>query len=419
MNVKNRLTIMNFFQFFTWGLWLITFSAYAFKTLHFTGTQIGAVYGTMGIASVFMPGIIGIIADRWVNAEKLYALCHFIGAVMLFSASRITSPEPMFWIMLLNALVYMPTIPLASAICYRILSDNNYNIVNSYPPIRVWGTVAFIVALWTISLLGLELSPVQLYVASASALFLSIYSLTLPACAPIALVKASSWISYLGLDAFVLFKKLKMAIFFIFSILIGVALQVNNTFCSTFLHDFDINPLYKDSFGVTHSAILMSVSQMSETLFILAIPFVLRKFGIKVVMLMSVFAWVIRFGLLAYGDPGYGLWMLILSMIIFGCAFDFFNISCSLFVEIEAPANIRASAQGLFFIMTLGVGGFLGAFGGGVTIDFFTHLVNNEAVRDWHTIWLVFAAYSFVIGVLFLLIFKHKHDPKAVENFKH
>ena len=418
MSIKQRLTLMNFLQFFTYGLWVITFGAYAMKTLHFTGTQVGAIYGTMGIASIFMPGVIGIIADRWISAERLYSLCHFIGALALIAASLSVNPDMMFWAMMLNSLVYMPSIPLAISISYRVINDNGYNVVSVYPPIRVWGTIGFILALWTISMSGLELSVSQLYFASGSALLLSIYSLTLPKCPPLATTKKGSWVSQLGLDAFVLFKQSRMAIFFIFAILVGVALQINNTFCSIFLHDFDANPLFRDSFGVTHSAMLLSISQISETAFILVIPFFLRKFGIKVVILMSIIAWVLRFGLLAFGNPGSGVWMLMLSMVVYGSAFDFFNIACSLFVEKEAPGKIRASAQGLFFIMAGGIGGFAGSFGGGVIIDFFTK-AGNVAVRDWTVIWLVFAVYALVVGVLFALLFKQKHNAQDFENIQH
>jgi len=245
---------------------------------------------------------------------------------------------------------------------------------------------------------------------------LGLYSLTLPGCT-IEKSKARKTLSQaLGLDAFVLFKNKKMAIFFIFSMLLGAALQITNMWGEAFLHDFGKIAAYKDAFAVTHNGILMSVSQMSETLFILTIPFFLKKFGIKKVMLMSMFAWVFRFGLFGIGSPvGLGLGFLVLSMIIYGMAFDFFNISGSLFVEMEAEPKIRASAQGLFMIMTNGLGAMIGAYGSGVIIDLFTHNGN----RDWQTIWFIFAAYALVIGVTFMFLFKYKHNPEAMKVVKH
>lgn len=428
LNIKLRLTIMQFFQFFLWGAWLITFGAYASNTLKLSGTEIGAIYGTMGMASIFMPAIVGIIADRWINAEKVYGTLHVLGGIMLFIASQVNDANTLYWVMLLNSIVYMPSLAMSFSVAYSILTSKGLNVVTDYPPIRVWGTVGFIVAMWITSLLRLELSSAQLYIGSVSALFLGIYSFTLPACPPGNTGDNKSLLSSLGLDAFVLFKQTKMAIFFIFAMLLGAALQITNTFGDAFLHDFARNPLYQQNLAVKYPAILLSISQMSETLFILAIPFCLKKFGIKKVMLISMFAWVFRFGLFAFGNPGNGLWMLILSMIVYGCAFDFFNISGSLFVETETSPNIRASAQGLFIIMTNGIGAFIGARASGLVIDYFTTtspsssavgaihgLSSNLPMRDWHSIWLTFAGYSLVTALLFIPIFKYKHTPQ-VEN---
>lgn len=413
MNVKQRLIVMNFLEFFVWGSWLISLGGYMIVTLKFTGTQVGSIYGTMGIASLIMPTLLGIVADRWVNAERVLGACHIIGAGLLIWASTVTDYGTMYIIMLLNAMVYMPTIALNNAVSYIILEKGGFSIVKIFPPIRVWGTVGFICAMWVVDLGDWTLSPIQLYVSAVSAFVLGLYALTMPNCPPAKVKRGGSMLSTLGLDALVLFKRSRMVVFFIFAMLLGAALQITNTFGESFLHDFAAG--YPGSFAVTHPGLLMSVSQMSETLFILTIPFFLQKFGIKKVMLISIFAWVLRFGLFGIGNPGDGLVLLILSMVIYGMAFDFFNISGSLFVEREADASIMASAQGLFMLMTNGIGAFLGGAFSGWVVDFFT----TNGIRDWQSIWFTFAAYALVLGVTFPFLFKYKHDSKAMVSVKH
>ncbi len=409
MGIKLRLILLNFLQFFIWGCWLLTIGAYWFQTKHWSGTGFGAIFSTMGIASLFMPAIAGIIADRWLNAEKLYGIFHICAAVVLFMIPLVNDPSTMFWIMLVNMIFYMPTISLSITVGYSTLKSQGLNIVKEYPPIRVWGTVGFIVALWIISLTGFETSAVQFYVASIASLLLGIYSFTLPKCPPLGRTQQNSLISALGLDAFKLFKNSKMAVFFVFAMLLGAALQLTNAYGDTFLHDFAKIPAFKDLLAVKYPAIIMSISQISETLFILTIPFFLRMFGIKKVMLFSMIAWVLRFGLFAYGDPAGGLWMIIASCIIYGMAFDFFNISGSLYVESQSDPGIRASAQGLFMVMSNGFGAFLGSRISGIVIDNFFTLGNGQF--DWKGIWLTFAAYSLIVAVLFAILFRHKHDP--------
>ena len=405
---------MNFLQFFVWGSWLISLGGYMGRELHFEGGQIGAIFATMGIASLVMPGIIGIIADKWFNAERLYGLCHIIGAACLFYASTATDYDHMYWAMLLNLLVYMPTLSLANTVSYNALEQYKCDLIKDFPPIRVWGTIGFICAMWAVDLTGFKNSSAQLYVGGASALLLGLYSFTLPACRPTK-SENKSWLSAFGLDALVLFKRKKMAIFFLFSMLLGAALQITNTYGDLFLGSFASIPEYAESFGVKHSVILLSISQMSETLFILAIPFFLRHFGIKQVMLISMFAWVFRFGLFGFGDPGSGLWMLILSMIVYGMAFDFFNISGSLFVNNETDLSIRSSAQGLFVIMTNGIGATVGTLGAQAVVNRFVDM-NSTApqMEGWSMTWFVFAGYALVVAVLFAVIFKYKHNPRQV-----
>lgn len=413
MNIKLRLTFMNFLEFFVWGAWLISMSQYMFNTLHFTGVQVGSIYGTMGIASLFMPALLGIVADRWINAERLLGICHVAGACLLFWASTVTDYPTFYIIMLLNSMAFMPTIALNNTVSYIVLEEKGYNIVKDFPPIRVWGTIGFICAMWLVDIVGWTKTPSQLYVSSAAGLVLGLYAFTMPKCPPAKNQGKRSLVSSLGLDAFVLFKRTKMLIFFLFAMMLGAALQITNAYGGAFLDDF--TKLYPDSFGVKHPNILISISQISETLFILTIPFFLSKFGIKKVMLMSIFAWLFRFGLFGIGNPGPGLYLLVLSMIVYGMAFDFFNISGSLFVEKEAEVNIRASAQGLFMMMTNGIGAFLGTLISGKVVDYFT----NDGVKDWQSIWFSFAAYALVLGIIFPLVFKYKHDPKAMETVHH
>ena len=403
MSVKNRLIILNFLQFFVWGTWLISFGGYMIVTLKFTGGQVGGIYSTMGLASLFMPGLLGIVADRWINAERVHGICHIVGAVMLFLASTIKDPSTMYWVMLVNSMVYMPTIALNNTVSYGILASRGFDIVKHFPPIRVWGTIGFIAAMWTVDLLGWSVSPLQLYVASVAALALGIYSFTLPACPRDTSGKSTSLTSALGLDAFVLFKKKQMAVFFVFALLIGAALQITNTFGEPFLNDF--KGAYGGSFAVAHPGLLMSVSQISETLFILTIPFFLGRFGIKKIMMISICAWVLRFGLFGVGNPGSGLFLLVLSMIIYGMAFDFYNISGSLFVELEAEPRIRASAQGLFMIMTNCLGALIGGLASGRVVDYFT----IDGVKHWQSIWFVFSGYALVLGLIFPFVFKYNH----------
>ncbi len=417
MSIKLRLIIMNFLQFFIWGSWLITVGGYWFQTKHWSGTEFGAIFSTMGIASLFMPAITGIIADRWINAEKLLGILHILGSIVLLLIPTVNSPSMFFWVMLLNMIFYMPTISLSITVAYSTLKQKNIDVIKEYPPIRVYGTIGFIIAMWTVSLLKFETSALQFYIASGASIILGLYAFTLPKCATNKSEVEKSIINSLGLNAFSLFKNKKMALFFVFSMLLGASLQLTNAYGDTFIHDFAKIPAFKDLIAVKYPAIIMSISQISETLFILAIPFFLKHFGIKKVMIMSMLAWVLRFGLFSYGDPADGLWMIILSCIVYGMAFDFFNISGSLFVETQSNPSNRASSQGLFMMMTNGFGAILGSWSSGIIIDTFFKANNGDFI--WKNIWLTFALYSLVVALLFLVLFKHKHNPKEIGNITH
>ncbi len=416
MNIKIRLIIMNFLQFFVWGAWLITIGVFWFQTKHWSGADFGMIFATLGLSSIFMPTIAGIIADRWFNSERLYGILHILYGLVFLTLPQINDPKTMFYLVFLGMIFYMPTISLTNSVSYSILKKNNFDVVKAFPPIRVWGTIGFITAMWTTNLTGNKASANQFYIAGVFAILLGLYAFTLPQCPPTNRGSAKkSWVETFGLGAFKLFGQYRMALFFLFSMLIGAALQLTNMYGDTFLSDFEKIPQYENSFVVKYSTIIMSISQFSETIFILTIPFFLRRLGIKKVMLMSMFAWVLRFGLFAYGTPeGVGLAFIIISCIVYGMAFDFFNISGSLFVENETTPEIRSSAQGLFMMMTNGFGAIIGSWVSGYLIDTFFKTSNGDFL--WHEIWLSFAGYALVIGVSFMILFRYKHNPEQIKQ---
>ncbi len=439
MSIKLRLILMSFLQFFVWGAWLTTLGTYGFDYKKWSGEEFGIVFSTLGIASLFMPAIMGIIADKWVNVEKLYGTLHILYGITLFFLAKTDDPTAFFWILLIGMCFYMPTISLSNSLSYKILKDNDYDVIKAFPPIRVWGTIGFIVAMWITNIfsdvysplafgkevgeslaafLGNSLGANQFYIASVGAIGLGLYSFSLPKCPPLRLIqKDATLVEKLGLNAFRLFAQKKMALFFIFSIFLGAALQLTNMYGDTYLKDFKNIPEYVDSVVVQYSTIIISISQISETLFILAIPFFLKRYGIKKVILISMIAWVLRFGFFAFGSPeNFGLILIICSNIIYGMAFDFFNISGSLFVETSTDSKIRSSAQGLFMMMTNGIGAILGSSLSGYVIQKY---YTTDGIKDWHSIWLAFAVYALVIAVAFGLMFKHKHNPDVVEKFAH
>ena len=413
MSIKLRLTILNFLELFVFGSWLISLGGYLGGQLHFEGIQIGKIFTTLGIASLVMPGIVGIIADKYLNAQKLLGLLHIIGAGFMFFLAQTQDYDTFFWMMLGYLTVYMPTLGLANTVSYSILTENSFDVIKVFPKIRVWGTIGFIVAEVAVGTLGWAHNNMQFYFAMAISLFMGIYSFTLPNV-PLSKSENKSFAQRLGLDAFALFKEYKMAVFFIFATLLGVVLQISNAWASEFMRSFATD--YPDSFAVTNSNTFIALSQVSETLFILTIPFFLKRFGIKIVMIMSMVAWFLRFGLFGVGSPeGIGAGYLIISMVVYGAAFDFFNISGSLFIETETDSKYRGSAQGLFILLTNGVGAVLGGIGSGTVVQHFT----TEAGRDWFSIWMVFAGYALFLAITFALIFKYKHDPKTIKEVQH
>lgn len=423
MGIKFRLTVMSFLQFFVWGAWLITIATYFFTSpmgaASDAGIKFGAVFSTLALSSLFMPALTGIIADKWMNAEKLYGILHILYGAVLFYVPQVQDADTLYYVIFAAMIFYMPTISLSNSIAYTILKREGFDVIKVFPPIRVWGTIGFIAAMWTTNLTESNKNANQFIIGAIAAVLLGVFSFTLPKCPPQkSISKDAGILEQFGLKAFSLFGNSKMAMFFIFSMMLGAALQLTNMYGDTYLDDFKKIPQYgPDSFVVKYSTIIMSISQISETLFILAIPFFLKRFGIKQVMLFSMLAWVLRFGLFSFGNPGDGLWMIILSCIVYGMAFDFFNISGSLFVETTTDSSIRSSAQGLFMMMTNGVGAWLGStISGWVINEYYTSASGD---REWPGIWLAFAGYALIVAILFAVLFKHKHDPKAVENIAH
>ena len=421
MSLKVRLTVMNFLEFAVWGAYLTSMVSYLARVGQ--AENIGWFYSIQGIVSLFMPALMGIIADRWVQGQKLLGYCHlFAGAFMLaasyygVTAADEVSFTTLFSLYTMSVAFFMPTIALSNSVAYSVLDRAGMDTVKHFPPIRVFGTVGFICSMWMVDLGGMQQNALQFAASGILSMILAVYVFTLPACPVNKGGESKSFSEALGLQAFRLFKIKKMAIFFIFSMLLGICLQITNGFANPFISSFANIPEYADTFGVQHANILISLSQMSETLCILLIPFFLHRFGIKIVMLMAMIAWVLRFAFFAMGDPGTGVWLFVLSMIVYGVAFDFFNVSGSLFVDKETDINLRSSAQGLFMVMTNGFGATIGTL---VAQEVINHYVNglqdatgHEIVAGWSTCWYIFAAYALIVAVLFALIFHYKHVPE-------
>ncbi|MDD2313411.1 MAG: nucleoside permease [Proteiniphilum sp.] len=422
MSLKIRLIVMNFLQFAVWGAYLTSMSRYLGPAG--MGLHIGIFYSVQGIVSIFMPAIMGIIADRWVPAQKLLGVSHLLAAAFMLAAGLYglqagteVSFSIFFTLYTLSVAFYMPTLALSNSVAYTILERGGMETVKAFPPIRVFGTIGFICTMWLVDVIGFQTSSMQFVVSAAIGLILGAYAFTLPNCPVSTDTKDKTLFEALGLDAFRLFKQRKMALFFIFSMFLGVSLQITNGFANPFIASFEALPQYANTFGVKHANILISLSQISEALCILLIPFFLKRYGIKNVMLIAMFAWVLRFGFFGLGNPGNGVWLLIFSMLVYGVAFDFFNVSGSLFVDKETPHHLRASAQGMFMLMTNGVGATIGTLGAQWVVNQYTTwqdaLVNGQTkslmLGDWQSVWFIFAGYALLITLLFAMLFRYKH----------
>lgn len=426
MSLKIRLVVMNFLQFAIWGAYLTCMGRYLGP--NGMGSHIGLFYSIQGIVSIFMPALLGIVADRWIPAQKMLGVSHFVaGAAMVaagaygLSAGDAVQFGPLFTLYTLSVAFYMPTLALSNSVAYNALTQAGLDTVKAFPPIRVFGTVGFICSMWAVDKLGFQETAMQFVMSGCIGLVLAGYAFTLPKCPVSPKGEAKSMVEALGLKAFSLFKEKRMAVFFIFSMFLGVSLQITNGFANPFIFSFGSQPEFADTFGVQHTNMLVSLSQISETLCILLIPFCLKKFGIKKVMLIAMFAWVLRFGLFGVGDPGSGAWLLVLSMIVYGVAFDFFNISGSLFVDKETDVTMRSSAQGLFMLMTNGLGATIGTLAAQKVVDAYCawqpFTIGGEThaflVGDWTSVWGIFATYSFVVAVAFIFAFKYKKEEET------
>ncbi len=418
MNIKIRLTVMNFLQFAVWGAYLTSMGTYLAGVG--LGSHIGIFYAMQGIVSLFMPAILGIIADRWVPAQRLLGMSHLLAALFMGGAGYYAMEAgsevafgPLFLLYSLSVAFYMPTLGLSNSVAFTALEKAGLDTIRAFPPIRTFGTIGFICSMWMVDLLGFQANYMQFFTCATWGLLLALYANTLPGC-PVSKGGArKSLVEALGLNAFLLFKQRKMAVFFIFSMLLGVSLQITNGFANPFITSFQALPEYADTFGVQHANLLISLSQVSETCCILLIPFFLSRFGIKRVMLIAMVAWVLRFGLFGLGNPGNGVWMFVLSMIVYGVAFDFFNVSGSLFVDRETDISIRSSAQGLFIIMTNGIGATVGTLSAQAVVNRFVDFGSTEPqVAGWSQAWFIFAAYACVVAVVFAIVFKYKHIPE-------
>ena len=419
MNLKIRLIIMNFLQYAAWGAYLTCMGKYLGKCG--LGSDIGMFYAMQGIVSIFMPALLGIVADRWIQAQRTLGISHIIAGAAMVAACfyGLSTSEPDFSVLFtlysVSVAFYMPTIALSNSVAYSALEKGGLDTVKDFPPIRVFGTIGFICAMWAVDLVHISDTPYQFLLSGVLSVILGVYSFTLPGCPINVSTEKKSFVDAFGLRAFALFKQKKMAIFFIFSMLLGAALQITNGFANPFIESFKAYPEFADTFGVKYTVIIYSVSQIAETLCILLIPFFLKKFGIKKVMLLAMVAWFLRFGLFGIGDTGSGLWAIILSMIVYGFAFDFYNISGSLFVNQETDPSIRSSAQGLFMLMTNGFGATIGVLCAQKVVDHFCQW--NEGgllVGDWQTTWFIFAGYALVVAILFAICFKYKHNPEKM-----
>lgn len=416
MNIKVRLTILNFLEFAVWGAYLISMGLYLGS--EGLGSNIGWFYSVQGFVSLCMPALMGIVADKWIQAQRLLSLCHLLAGLFMIaccfyglSAAGSVSFGTLFSLYTISVAFFMPTIALTNSVAYNALEKEGMDTVKAFPPIRVWGTVGFICSMWAVNLLGFKSTPYQFALSGGLSLLMALYSLSMPACPTNQSGEKKSLVDALGLRAFALFKDYRMALFFIFSMLLGSCLQITNGYATSYLEAWGALPQYADSVMVKYSVIVTSISQMSETLCILLIPFCLSRFGIKKVMLMAMLAWTLRFGFFAIGNPGPGFAFIILSMIVYGVAFDFFNISGSLFVDKETDLSIRNSAQGLFMMMTNGFGATIGMLCAQEVVNHFVFNLpeGSDVLAGWQTCWYIFAGYALIVAVLFAILFRYKH----------
>ena len=423
---------MNFLEFAVWGAYLTCMGNYL--GVAGLGDKISWFYAIQGIVSIFMPTLMGIVADKYIQPQRVLGLCHLAaGAFMLGCwymgvqagfGNEIENKSGFIALYTLSVAFFMPTIALANTTAFTLLKNKGLDTVKDFPPIRVLGTVGFIATMWFVNCavwdggsFSLTLADnahkfqytyMQFFVSGFLSIVLCLYCFMLPECRIEKKEQQVSLAETLGLNAFRLFKNRQMALFFIFSALLGMCLQVTNGYAGPFITSFkgSADAAVATSFAANNATLLTSISQISEALCILMIPFFLKRYGIKVVMLMSMFAWVFRFGFFGIGNPAMpGVLMFILSCIVYGVAFDFFNVSGGIFVDQECEPSVKASAQGLFMMMTNGVGATVGTLAAGEIVNHYCYWENGYLQGDWTSCWFIFAAFALAVGISFALVF--------------
>jgi nucleoside transporter len=387
------LSLMMFVEYFIWGAWYVTMSTYMGQNLHSSGIQVGAAYSALAIATMISPFIVGLIADRYFAAQRIMGVLHLLGAVLLFVATTVTGNGPFYWIILIYSLLYMPTIALSNSIAFNQMSDPG----KQFPWIRVFGTLGWIVAGLLIGNLHWEKTGRignTFYLAAAASAFLGLVSFFLPNTPPKAAASQTSAAKALGTEAFVLFKNNAYLIFFIAAILVCIPLSFYYGFANAFLNEI----------GMQGAASKMILGQISEAVFILAIPFLFNRIGVKKMLMMGMVAWILRYVCFAYGNIDANLWMLYAGIILHGVCYDFFFVTGYMYTEKKAGDSIKNAAQGLFTFATYGVGMFIGTWFSGFVVDNYV----TSTGHNWTKIWFVPAYIAMGVLIYFILFFREK-----------
>ncbi len=392
---RAKLAAMMFLQFFVWGAWSVPLGTYLGEVLAFQGQQIGLVFGTTAVAAMISPFFVGMVADRYFATQKLLAALHVVGGLVLYVVSRQTTFFAFYGALLLYALCYMPTLALTNSLSFRQMQEP----AREFPPIRVLGTIGWIVAGLVVGFLGLEDTARPLQIAAAASLALGLYSLALPHTPPTRAATRVTARDVLGLDALRLLREPSFAVFAVGSLLVCIPLQFYYAFANPFLNEI----------GVVNAAGKMTLGQVSEIGFMLAMPFFFRRLGVKGMLLVGMAAWVSRYLLFAWGDNGSMVWMLYGGILLHGICYDFFFVTGQIYVDKKAPSDLRAAAQGLIAFVTLGVGMFIGSWLSGLVVDIYVE-GNGHA---WNQIWIVPAVWAAAVLVVFTLAFRDRRGSSV------
>jgi nucleoside transporter len=388
-----QLSVMMLLEYFIWGAWYVTMGTYMGEHLHATGLQIGAAYSALAIATMISPFFVGMIADRFFAAQRIMGVLHLVGALLLFLATRITDNTAFYWVILFYSLLYMPTIALSNSVAFNQMTDPG----KQFPWIRVFGTLGWIVAGLLIGNLGWEKTYYTFYLAAGVSAALGLFSFVLPNTPPKANAAGTSASKALGTEAFVLFKYKPYLIFFIAAVLVCIPLSFYYGFANPFLNEL----------GMHNAAGKMILGQVSEAVFILAIPFLFTNIGVKNMLLLGMTAWILRYVCFAYGNIGANEWMLYAGIILHGVCYDFFFVTGYMYTEKKAGEKIKNAAQGLFTFATYGVGMFIGTWFSGYIVD--KHVLTPET-HDWKGIWFVPALIACGVLIYFILFFREKKE---------